>query len=618
MTDDDSRKDPVPSQVGTGSNRYNIVKSGHLGSGHFGDVYLAHHITSGMKVAVKLEHRSGSIAHREWEVMSSMGGDGAPRVYWTGRSGRYYIMVMDLLGATLQRLLESRPQKRLPWDIVASIGYKCVELLEKLHSKGYVHGDVKPENFLCSYSPDTTNSSGSAAAAGNGNMDVKNGLYMVDLGLASRWRDLTRSSGHIQYGQRVDHFSGTVRYASVNAHLGRWLSRRDDLESLAYMMLYLYNGSLPWQGFAGDEKNMKVCERKGMFTVDTLCNNAPEVMQYFLAYVRNMRFEERPDYDYLLLLCQPGTRGIRAVQRLITQQNQNSGGNGTNANGPTGNAGSGALAGSKRGRGSDSTPTGKRHKVVMPKTIKTSQWIIVSTSSRSSNSPLTQCYTSHTTYANLVTEVEAKWANGMRITSLNFAGSMWTAVLNAKNSGYSEQALHYCHETEFPRDWVRAKWEEGYFITSVAGSEDSWGVVCSTMTRGKKYRQQSYIVSSTFPSKWISEKWNSEYFITSIATQGRMNMHWCVVMSRGSPYQQQCVELDFQYPSQSIHARWDENYMITSVACTEDQCAFVMSRGNVYGEEQRCTRTSHGPLHKIREDWADLLFVSCLAFGRVS
>ena len=174
------------------------------------------------------------------------------------------------------------------------------------------------------------------------------------------------------------------------------------------------------------------------------------------------------------------------------------------------------VAGSKRGRHSSTGEREvKRHKIVLPKTIKTSQWIIVSTSSRSSSTPLTQCYTSHTTYANLVTEVEAKWANGMRITSLNFAGSMWTAVLNAKNSGYSEQALHYCHETEFPRDWVRAKWEEGYFITSVAGNEDSWGVVCSTMTRARKYKQQSYIVSSTFPSKWISEKWNSDFFITT-------------------------------------------------------------------------------------------------------
>lgn len=600
MTDDYSRKDSVPSQVGEGSRRYNICKNAHLGSGHFGDVYLGQHYTSGHKVAVKLEHRSGSIARREWEVMKCMEGDGAPRVYFTGHQGRYYVMVMDLLGPTLQRLLESRPSRRLNWETVSVIGHKCVQLLQKLHAKGYVHGDVKPENFLCAYTSDPSN------------IDPRKGLYMIDFGLASPWRDLTRTSGHIAYGQRVDHFSGTVRYASVHAHLGRWLSRRDDLESLGYMLLYLLLGSLPWQGFCGEDKNMQVCETKGRFTVDALCRGAPEVLQYFLAYVRQMKFEEKPDYDYLLLLCSSGTKGIKAVKRLLAEE-ERSGATGAPADGA-----SGGGVGAKRQRdyGNGDTPL-KRHKVIVPKRVKTHQWIICSTSSRTGGSPSTQCYTSHTSYSNLVKEVETKWANGMRITSLNFAGNMWTAVLNAKSTGYTEQALHYCHDNEFPRDWVRQKWEESYFITSVAGNETCWGVVCSTMNRSRKYKQQSYIVSSTFPSKWIADKWQANYYITSIATQGGYQKQWCVVMSRGAPYKDQCVELDFQYPSQSIHARWDDNYMITSVACTLDQCAFVLSRGHCIGEEQRCTRTSHGPLHKIREDWADLLFVTCLSYGRV-
>lgn len=590
----------MPAQVGDGNRRYTVKKNVHLGSGHFGDVYMGQHYQTKQRVAVKLEHRSGSIARREWEVMRCMDGDGAPKVYYTGNHGRYYVMVMDLLGPTLQRLLESRPSRRLTWDVVSVIGHKCVQLLQKLHSKGYVHGDVKPENFLCAHTED-------------GSMDPKKGLFMVDLGLASRWRDLTRPSGHIAYGQRVDHFSGTVRYASVNAHLGRWLSRRDDLESLGYMLLYLFNGSLPWQGYCGEDKNMQVCETKGRVTVDAMCRGAPEVLQYFLAYVRQMKFEESPDYDYLLLLCSEGNRGIREVKRLLEQEELNQGvANSTSMLAPVG------TKRKQRDGEADDAPVGKRHKIVMPKRLKTHQWIIVSTSSRGGNTPHTQCYTSHTSYSNLVKEVERKWALGMRITSLNFAGSMWTAVLNAKNSGYTEQALHYCHDTDFPREWVRTKWEESYFITSVAGNDNCWGVVCSTMQRGRKFKQQSYIVASTFPSKWIAEKWNADYYITSIATQGRFQMQWCVVMSRGAPYKDQCVELDFQYPSQSIHARWDENFMITAVACTQEQCAFVLSRGHCFGEEQRCTRTSHGPLHKIREDWSDVLYVTCLSYGRVS
>ena len=599
MTDDEPRKDPVPSLVGDGSRIFNVYKSRHLGSGHFGDVYMGEHALTGRRVAIKLEHRSGSIARREWEVMRCMNGDGAPKVHYTGHHGRYYVMVMDLLGPTLQRLLESRPPRGLSWNTVAVIGHKCVQLLRKLHSKGYVHGDVKPENFLCAYSDDNI-------------IDPGRGLFMIDLGLASRWKDPSKPTGHIAYGQRVDHFSGTVRYASVNAHLGRWLSRRDDLESLGYMLLYLYNGSLQWQGYSGDDKNMQVCETKGRLTVDAMCRGAPEVLQYFLAYVRQMKFEEEPDYEYLLLLCSEGNKGMREVNRLLAAQ-QKERHLGTTRPSP--------AVGSKRKQrdgDDDDAPLVKKHKVILPKCIKTHQWIIVSTSARTGASPQTQCYTSHTSYSNLVKEVERKWSLGMRITSLNFAGSMWTAVLNARNSGYAEQALHYCHDSDFPRDWVRNKWEDSYFISSVAGNDTCWGVVCSTMQRGRKYKQQSYIVSSTFPSKWIADKWNADYYITAIATQGRYQMQWCVVMSRGAPFKDQCVELDFQYPSHSIHARWDENYMITAVACTEDQCAFVLSRGQSYGEEQRCTRTSHGPLHKIREDWNDSLYVTCLSHGRVS
>lgn len=609
MADDEPRKDPVPAQVGEGSRRYFVLKANHLGSGHFGDVYMGEHYLTGDKVAIKLEHRSGSIARREWEVMRYMNGDGAPRVHYTGNVGRYYVMVMDLLGSTLQRLLESRPPRGLPWEVVAVIGNKCVQLLRKLHQKGYVHGDVKPENFLCAYSEDKL-------------MDPARGLYMVDLGLASRWRDPSKPGGHISYGQRVDHFSGTVRYASVNAHLGRWLSRRDDLESLGYMLLYLYNGSLPWQGYAGEDKNMQVCETKGRLTVDNMCRGAPEVLQFFLAYVRQMKFEEAPDYDYLLLLCSEGTSAIREVRRLLAAQEKERPATPGAAAADTAAAALVPVVGTKRKLrdigGDLDAPVLKRHKIVVPKRIKTHQWIIVSTSARAGFSPHTQCYTSHTSYSNLVNEVERKWGQGMRITSLNFAGNMWTAVLNARNSGYTEQALHYCHDSDFPRDWVRLKWEESYFITSVAGNDNCWGVVCSMMQRGRKYKQQSYIVASTFPSKWIAEKWNSDYYITAIATQGRFQMQWCVVMSRGAPFKDQCVELDFQYPSHSIHARWDENFMITAVACTQEQCAFVLSRGLSYGEEQRCTRTSHGPLHKIREDWNDSLYVTCLSHGRVS
>ena len=116
-----------------------------------------------------------------------------------------------------------------------------------------MHGDVKPENFLLGQ-PGTPRS---------------NKLYLVDFGLAQKWRD--SRAAHVKYDQRPDDFRGTIRYASVHAHLGRTPSRRDDLESLAYTLLFLLNGRLPWQGFQGDNKGYLVAKKKMATSGETLC-----------------------------------------------------------------------------------------------------------------------------------------------------------------------------------------------------------------------------------------------------------------------------------------------------------------------------------------------------------
>lgn len=121
--------------------------------------------------------------------------------------------------------------------MVACIAMEALSILRELHAKGYVHGDVKPENFLLGH-PDS---------------EYARKLYLVDLGLATKWKDSVCGT-HVEYDQRPDVFRGTVRYASVHAHLGRTASRRDDLESLAYTLIFLLRGRLPWQGYQGDNK----------------------------------------------------------------------------------------------------------------------------------------------------------------------------------------------------------------------------------------------------------------------------------------------------------------------------------------------------------------------------
>ncbi|RZC78993.1 hypothetical protein C5167_003834 [Papaver somniferum] len=150
----------------------------------------------------------------------------------------------DMLGPNLWDAWcsDGRP---MPLTKVACIAMEAIAILERIHLKGFVHGDVKPENFVLGRP---------------GTADEKK-LFLVDLGLASRWKG-TSSNQHVDYDQKPDIFRGTVRYASVHAHLGRTLSRRDDLESLAYTLVYLLIGGLPWQGREGDTKSFRVCREK--------------------------------------------------------------------------------------------------------------------------------------------------------------------------------------------------------------------------------------------------------------------------------------------------------------------------------------------------------------------
>jgi len=159
-----------------------------------------------------------------------------PKVHFKGRQGDYYIMVMDLLGPSLWDTWNQNG-RNMGQDMVACIAVESLAILDNFHSKGFVHGDIKPENFLL----------------GPPGSPVEKKLFLVDLGLATRWRD-ANCQAHVDYDQRPDVFRGTVRYASVHAHLGRTASRRDDLESLAYTLLFLLKGRLPWQGYQGDNK----------------------------------------------------------------------------------------------------------------------------------------------------------------------------------------------------------------------------------------------------------------------------------------------------------------------------------------------------------------------------
>ena len=154
--------------------------------------------------------------------------------------------------------------------------------IEYLHSKNFIHRDIKPDNFLM-------------GLAKRGNQ-----VNIIDFGLAKKFRD-PRSHQHIPYRENKS-LTGTARYASINTHLGIEQSRRDDLESLGYVLVYLSKGILPWQGLRAPTKKQKyekISEKKLATKIDVLCKGGPEEFATFLNYTRSLRFDDKPDYAYL-------------------------------------------------------------------------------------------------------------------------------------------------------------------------------------------------------------------------------------------------------------------------------------------------------------------------------
>ncbi|KAI6016812.1 kinase-like domain-containing protein, partial [Pisolithus microcarpus] len=236
-----------------------------------GVIYAARNILSGSNVVAKLQDTEcGRTLLYEYHLQKALaGGLGIPRVWWSGVDDSAEVLIIDRLGPSLEDCLSQQS------SCMFSIG--AVSILEHIHSNNFIHHHIKPSHLLCGYGA------------------KQDSLYLVNFALACAYRH-PGTHHHIPNKKQLT-FSGTPAFASIRALRGREQSRRDDLESLAYVLMYLLCGSVPWQddGLTIEE----IIQAKERAPSSLLQGGVPAALVTFLEYTHTLAFDHRPDYDYI-------------------------------------------------------------------------------------------------------------------------------------------------------------------------------------------------------------------------------------------------------------------------------------------------------------------------------
>ncbi|MCJ1471195.1 casein kinase I [Pseudocyphellaria aurata] len=259
-----------------------------IGEGSFGVIFEGTNLLNNQQVAIKFEPRKSDAPqlrdeYRTYKIL--VGCPGIPNVYYFGQEGLHNILVIDLLGPSLEDLFD-HCNRKFTAKTVVMVAKQMLSRVQTIHEKNLIYRDIKPDNFLI----------------GRPGSKSANVIHVVDFGMAKQYRD-PKTKQHIPYRERKS-LSGTARYMSINTHLGREQSRRDDLEALGHVFMYFLRGGLPWQGLkaaTNKQKYEKIGEKKQTTAIKDLCDGFPVAEEFnkYLSYVRNLGFEDTPDYDYL-------------------------------------------------------------------------------------------------------------------------------------------------------------------------------------------------------------------------------------------------------------------------------------------------------------------------------
>jgi casein kinase 1 len=256
------------------NNKYKLIEK--IGNGSFGSIYKAENVRTCEYVAIKVEPITSQIKlllneSRKYQYLSHL--PGIPNIKWFGKDLSNYYMVINLLGDSLESFIQ-KTKTRFSLKMTLYIGIQIIKLLKTIHERTLVHRDIKPDNFL--FGPDND----------------KRQLHLIDFGFCKSY--LTTNDKHIEM-KNTSGLIGSPTYASINAHDFKELSRRDDLESLGYTLVYLYLGKLKWQQETytiGEIKQLKI----ELFDDTRL----PHILLDYIKYTRSLEFKENPDYDKII------------------------------------------------------------------------------------------------------------------------------------------------------------------------------------------------------------------------------------------------------------------------------------------------------------------------------
>ncbi|OHS96328.1 CK1 family protein kinase [Tritrichomonas foetus] len=262
-------------------NRYAVRK--WLGGGSFGDVYQVEDMKTQQIMALKFENGTATnpqlpTEYKFYKMLQGM--NGIPNVTELFEYNKNRVLGMDELGPSLESLFK-RCQKRFSLKTVLMIADQLLRIIEYVHNSGILHRDIKPQNFLIGRGPTARH------------------IFMVDFGVSTQYVD-PRTGEHMMYTNN-NGLVGTAHYVSVNTHLGDQQSRRDDLESIAYVLIRFLKGSLPWQGFKYktiEERNEKITQLKIQTTPEMLCAGLPKEFKVFIELVKRLRYDDTPKYHW--------------------------------------------------------------------------------------------------------------------------------------------------------------------------------------------------------------------------------------------------------------------------------------------------------------------------------